>query len=90
MFSYCAGGDGLVEKNAALRARCVLALSDVQMHMPATVGDYTGASICLCISLSLPLCLSLTLLCLSVCLPLCLSLSLFFFLCDYLSTIYRH
>ena len=81
-----------MEKNAALRARCVLALSDVQMHMPATVGDYTGASICLCISLSLPLCLSLTLLCLSVCLSASLSLPLsVLFLVrlsiDYLSTL---
>lgn len=36
-----AGGDGMLESNLALRARCLHPTSSVQMHMPATVGDYT-------------------------------------------------
>ena len=30
-----------MEKNEALRARCLHPMAAVQMHMPATVGDYT-------------------------------------------------
>jgi hypothetical protein len=44
----CVGGDGLVEKNESLRARCVIPLATVQMHLPATVGDYTGKLLVTC------------------------------------------
>ena len=32
----------MVESNQALRGRCLHPSAAVQMHMPATVGDYTG------------------------------------------------
>lgn len=65
-FNFCAtllmmlvvtGGDDMVEKNQALRARCVLPLSSVTMHMPATVGDYTGESRASRVSMCVRVCL---------------------------------
>ena len=36
------GGDNMLESDANLRSRCIIPMSNVQMHLPATVGDYTG------------------------------------------------
>ena len=35
----------MIRANDNLRARCLHPMSNVQMHMPARVGDYTGKSV---------------------------------------------
>jgi fumarylacetoacetase len=35
------GGDPTLQQSPELRGRCLLPLSEVQMHLPAAIGDYT-------------------------------------------------
>ena len=35
------GADARLRDSAALQAKCLVALADVTMHLPATIGDYT-------------------------------------------------
>ena len=36
-----AGGDGALQSNAGLQARCLVPRAEVAMHLPAAIGDYT-------------------------------------------------
>ena len=37
----CAGANGALHEDAALRSLALLPMASVTMHLPATIGDYT-------------------------------------------------